>query len=90
MLSTNINFINFKIKKKSKKINKQLNSILKENDTVIQSLRKTYKDSYNFKNIKLLSKNFDYRIIGMGGSTLGAQAIYDFLREKIKKIYFYR
>ena len=88
MLSTNINFINFKIKKKSKKINKQLNSILKENDTVIQSLRKTYKDSYNFKNIKSLSKNFDYRIIGMGGSTLGAQAIYDFLREKIKKNLF--
>ena len=32
MLSTNINFINFKIRK-NKKINKQLNSILKENDT---------------------------------------------------------
>ena len=89
MLSTNINFINFKIKKKSKKINKQLNSILNENDTVIQSLRKTYKDSYNFKNIKSLSKNFDYRIIGMGGSTLGAQAIYDFLREKIKKKFIF-
>ena len=89
MLSTNINFINFKIKKKSKKINKQLKSILNENDTVIQSLRKTYKDSYNFKNIKSLSKNFDYRIIGMGGSTLGAQAIYDFLREKIKKKFIF-
>ena len=89
MLSTNINFINFKIKKKSKKINKKLNSILKENDTVIQSLRKTYKDSYNFKNIKSLSKNFDYRIIGMCGSTLGAKAIYDFLREKIKKKFIF-
>ena len=89
MLSKNINFVNFKIKKKNKKINLKLESILKKNDGVIQSLRKTYKDSYNYKNLRSLKKNFDYRIIGMGGSTLGAQAIYDFLRQKINKKFFF-
>ena len=89
MLSKNIKFVNFKIKKKNKKINLKLKSILKENNGVIQSLRKTYKDSYNHKNLRSLKKNFDYRIIGMGGSTLGAQAIYDFLRQKIKKKFFF-
>ena len=60
-----------------------------ENDTVIQSLRKTYKNSYNLKNLRSLNNKFDYRIIGMGGSTLGAQAIYDFLRQKINKKFFF-
>ena len=73
------------IKRKNKKIELILNTILKKNNHVIQSLRKTYKDSYNYKNLSSLNKNFDYRIIGMGGSSLGAQAIYDFLKHKIKK-----
>ncbi len=89
MLSKNINFLNFKIKKKNKKINLKFKSILKKNNHVIQSLRKNYKDSYNSKNLKSLNKNFDYRIIGMGGSILGAQAIYDFLRKRIKKNFFF-
>ena len=89
MLTKNINFINFKLKKKNKKINLKLKSLLKENNSVIQSFRSTYRDSYNKKNFKSLNKNFDYRIIGMGGSTLGAQAVYDFLKIKIKKKFFF-
>ena len=89
MLTKNINFINFKINKTNKKVNLKLKSILKKNDTVIQSLRKTYKNRYNLKNLRSLNKKFDYRIIGMGGSTLGAQAIYDFLRQKINKKFFF-
>jgi len=89
MLTTGIKFTNFKLKKKNKKIKLKLNTILKKNDHIIQSLRKTYKDSFNYKNLSSLNKNFDYRIIGMGGSTLGAQAIYDFLKKKIKKKFFF-
>ena len=85
MLSKGINFLNFKIKKKEKKIDLKLKSILNENNQVIQSLRKTYKDSFNKKKLKSLDKTLEYRIIGMGGSTLGAQAIYDFLKKKIKR-----
>ena len=82
MLSKGINFLNFKIKKNEKKIDLKLKSILNENNQVIQSLRKTYKDSFNKKKLKSLDKTLEYRIIGMGGSTLGAQAIYDFLKKK--------
>ena len=89
MLSKGINFLNFKIKKKEKKIDLKLKSILNENNQVIQSLRKTYKDSFNKKKLKSLDKTLEYRIIGMGGSTLGAQAIYDFLKKKIKKKFFF-
>lgn len=89
MLSKNIKFFNFRSNKNNKKIFFKLRSILKKNDQVIRSLRKTYKDSFNRQNLKSLNKNFDYRVIGMGGSTLGTQAIYDFLRERIKRKFFF-
>ncbi len=85
MLSKNINFKNFKFKKKNRKISKILKLILKENNQVIQSLKKTYKDKYDSKNYSIFKKKLDFRIIGMGGSTLGTQAIYNFLNKKIKK-----
>ena len=83
MLTKHISFKNFQIKKKYSIVKKNLNSILSEKNQVIFSLSKFYKDSFNKKNIKHLKKNFDYRIIGMGGSILGAHAIYDFLKKKI-------
>ena len=89
MFTKNINFTNFLIKKKNKLVKLKLKSILKKNDQVINSLRKTYKDSYNLKSLKIFNKKLDYRIIGMGGSTLGAQAIYDFLKNKIKKKFYF-
>ena len=89
MLTKNINLINFRFKKKIKLIKLKLKSILKENNHIIQSLGKSYKDSYNYKTISIFNKKFDYRIIGMGGSTLGAQAIYDFLRKQIKKKFYF-
>ena len=53
MLTKNINFSNYLIKKKNKLVKLQLRSILKKNDQVIKSLRKSYKDSYSFNNLKL-------------------------------------
>src|SRR5210317_2034205 len=85
MLTQNIIFKNFLKKNKNILVKKKLNLILKEKNQVINSLSKSYKDSFSKKNIKHFNKEFDYRIIGMGGSTLGAQAIYDFLKKKIKK-----
>ncbi len=89
MLTKNINLINFRIKKKTKLIKFKLRSILKENNHVVQSLSKSYKDIYNHKTISIFNKKFDYRIIGMGGSTLGTQAIYAFLKKKIKKKFYF-
>ena len=85
MLTQNISFKNFLIKKKILFTKKNLDLILNEKNQLIRSLSKSYKDSFSKKNTKHLNKKFDYRIIGMGGSTLGAQAIYDFLKKKIKK-----
>ena len=85
MFTQNISFKNFLIKNKNTFVNKKLNLILKEKNQVINSLSKSYKDNFSKKNIEYFNKKFDYRIIGMGGSTLGAQAIYDFLKKKLKK-----
>ena len=89
MLTQNISFKNFLIKNRNILVKKKLNLILKEKNQVINSLSKSYKDSFSKKNIKHFNKKFDYRIIGMGGSTLGAQAIYDFLKKKIKKNFIF-
>ena len=85
MLTENISFKNFLTKKKILITKKNLNLILNEKNQLIRSLSKSYKDSFSKKNTKHFNKKFEYRIIGMGGSILGAQAIYDFLKKKIKK-----
>ena len=89
MFTNNIKFINFRNKKKTNKIKKKLKLLLNEKNQVISSLSKSYKDSFSKKSIKHFDKKFDFRIIGMGGSTLGAQAIYDFLKKKIKKNFIF-
>jgi glucose-6-phosphate isomerase len=89
MLTQNISFKNFLIHKKKLVVKKNLNLILNQKTQVISSLSKSYKDSFSKKNTKIFNKKLDYRIIGMGGSTLGAQAIYDFLKKKIKKKFIF-
>ena len=89
MLTKNINFTNYRYKKNNKVVKFLLKKILKQNNEVIKSLSISYKDCYNSKIFKIFKKKLDYRLIGMGGSILGAQAIYEFLRNKIKnKFYF--
>jgi glucose-6-phosphate isomerase len=85
MLTRNIDFKNFKINKNTQKVKNKLKKLLQENNEVIKSLKKTYKNSYKRKLVNKYNKDLNYRVIGMGGSTLGTQAIYDFLRKKIKK-----
>ena len=85
MLTRGINYINFKKKKSNLKIKKKLSNILKEENEIIKSLGKFYKYSFQKKNLKKYKTKLNYRIIGMGGSSLGAKAIYDFLKHKIKK-----
>ena len=50
---------------------------------------KKYKYSYKNKGITKYKNFFNYRIIGMGGSSLGAKAIYNFLKHKIKKNFYF-
>ena len=86
MLTKSINLKNFKIFKNKKKIEKKLKVLLKEKNQLIKSLSKSYNDRYDLKKIK---SNKNFRVIGMGGSALGSQAIYNFLREKIKKKFLF-
>ncbi len=89
MITSGINFKNFNFIKKSNLVKKKLILIFRENNAVIKSLQKSYRDSFSLKNIKKYKTLSDIRIIGMGGSSLGAQAIYDFLRSKIKKNFLF-
>ena len=89
MLTSSIDFKIFKHKKFNTKIKKNLETLLKDKNSVINSLTKDYKNTYESKKIINLQKNINTRIIGIGGSILGAKAIYSFLQKKIiKKIQF--
>ena len=90
MFSKNINFRSFDHKSKNLKIKKDLKNILNQSSEILQSLTKAYKYQYNKSLIKKIKKEKILKIIGMGGSILGARAIHDFLKHKIKKkIIFY-
>ena len=89
MLTQNINFKNFKLKKFSKKVKEDLNVLLKEKNEILKSLSSSYKNSYNKKIILKYKKYSNIRVIGMGGSILGTESIYDFLIHKIKKKFYF-
>ena len=89
MLTKNFSFKDFKKQKKSKKLLKYLDEIISSNNEIIKSLQKNYKNSYKKETIRKLKKFKDIRIFGMGGSSLGANAIYDFLRHKIKNNFYF-
>ena len=89
MLTKNIKFKNFKIKKNSKQIKKDLKNILLNRNAVLDSLSTNYKSSYNKKTILKFKKFSNIRIIGMGGSILGTEAIFSFLKSRIKKNLFF-
>ena len=85
MLTKKINFKNFHVKKIDKKIKKDLIKLLKEENSILDSLSKSYKNNYSKKNISNLKNYKKINIIGMGGSILGTEAIFNFLRPKLKK-----
>ena len=89
MLTSNIKFQSFKNKNKNKKITNIFKDIKKQfdnkKDLFLQSLSVNYKNSFNINNLKKYKKFNLYSLIGMGGSSLGAKAIYSFLNDRVKK-----
>jgi len=85
MYTNNFFFKNLNKKKKNLKLQKYLKEILASNDETIKSLTNNYNYNYKNKLIKKFKRFNDVRIFGMGGSALGTNAIYDFLKHKIKK-----
>ena len=93
MFTRNIRFKNFE-KKKSPKINKILKNFLKyknfvENYPLLKSMNKNYQYSYKKKNINFFKRFSNFNLVGMGGSILGAETIYNFLKHKVKKKFFF-
>ena len=76
------NFLNIK---NNKIIKKDFLNLLKNQPPLFETLKPTYKYSYSKKAISKYKKFSNIRVIGMGGSILGAEAIYHFLKKKIKK-----
>ena len=89
MLTKNLTFENFVNKKVNLKLKNYLKELISSKSEVINSLSRSYKYSYSKKLIKKLNGYKDIRIFGMGGSSLGAMAIYDFLKHKINKNFYF-
>ena len=93
MLTKNIGFKNFsrvKIKKSIiiKKTFFTKNRLI-QNYPLLKSFFKDYNYSYKKNDLKNFKKYRNIRIIGMGGSILGIEAIYQFLKHKVKKKLFF-
>ena len=89
MLTKNIKFKNFKHYEKNNKIKKIIDSNWFKQIKLIKSLDINFKYSYSKKNIKKYKRFNRFRVIGMGGSILGSEAIYQFLSHKIKKKFIF-
>ena len=85
MLTKNINLKSFKSNFETLSTQKNLKNLLRDQPKFFESLKPTYKYSYSKKKLSKFKKISNIRIIGMGGSVLGSEAIYNFLKKKIKK-----
>ena len=88
MSTKSIKIKNFVSKKKTptqiKKLFNLFESLINSDNKILSSMDKSYKDSYTKKLISSLKNIANVNLIGMGGSTLGAKAIYNFLEPKKK------
>ena len=89
MLTKSIKFKNYLIKSNNSIVKKNLKKILNNKSQILNSLTLNYKYSFSKNIIKRYKKYLTIRVIGMGGSILGTEAIYSFLKDKIKKKFFF-
>jgi glucose-6-phosphate isomerase len=91
LISKNIHFKNFDKTKSNylkKKIILALDSLLNKRNEILKSLSNDYQDKFSKKILDKYKKFKNIFIIGMGGSLLGANAIYSYLNPKKKNISF--
>ena len=69
----------FKTKKKFLELKKDYN---KKRIPLLASFEKNYKFGYSKKLVKILKKRKNIILVGMGGSILGAKALYSFFKTK--------
>ena len=90
MLTKNINLKFSKTLKKNKKIFDKLKILFEKKNQILNSFSSQYKDSFKKKDIIKFKDYQNVTVIGMGGSVLGARAIYNFLKSKIKKEFTFK
>ena len=92
MFSKNLSYKNFNFSKPNisskNKISKALKNFISEKSSILSSMSNNYKDSYNKSFLSKFKNINEIFLIGMGGSVLGAKAIYSFLKPKKKKLIF--
>ena len=89
MLNFSVDTQNFTKKQKVAKIKKNLHNLLITRNELLKSLSSRYVNNYRIRNIKKIVGKNKIRLIGMGGSILGAQAIYNFLKDRVKKEFIF-
>ena len=101
MINNNLKFKNyFQLKhfkkKSSKKLLGKFDKIFKETErevfdstSTLYTLNKEFNFNFKIKDLKKFQKFQNVAIIGMGGSILGAEAIYNFFKNKIKKNFYF-
>lgn len=85
-------FNNFSLKRISRnfpKIEKEIFSEIENTSKTLHILNKNFKFNFSFKDLKSFKKYNSIVIIGMGGSILGTESIYQFLENKIKKKFYF-
>ena len=86
-------YFNKKLQLKNKiKLNKIIDNILFSLDSkkdIFYSFSKNFNLNFKYSQLTKFNKYKSVILIGMGGSTLGAKAIYSFFRDKIKKKFIF-
>ena len=85
-------FNNFLLKKISvnfTKIEKEILAEIENTSQTLNILNKNFNFNFNLKTLKRFKKFNSIAIIGMGGSILGAESLYQFLENKIKKKFYF-
>jgi len=78
------------LSKKFEKILLEVKNEIKKNNKTLNILNKKYKFNFKIKDLEKFKKFKKIALIGMGGSILGSESIYNFFKKKIKKkVYFF-
>ena len=85
----NKKFFSSKLNKDYSKILKNIILNLDKSNNIFHSLSNKFKYNFKAKEINKFKKYKTIAIIGMGGSILGVEALYFFLKEKIKKNFLF-
>ena len=70
-------------------VKKIKDEIMEDKNSLFKSFLPNSKYSFNFQSIKKFNNFRTVIVIGMGGSILGAKAIYSFLKHKTKKEFIF-